>query len=290
MSGRELQHVVPASSGSGAVAMVADAALAAGSVTLADGASGGPITNVSGADGPSADGPCTGVLCTRCHVPLYQLDGVVRRHGDRTVLDVPRLDIAAGGITGVVGPNGGGKSTLLRLLALLDAPCRGELRFAGEVVGPLSSAHTADLRRSVTLLLQEPYLLRRSVYENVAFGLSVRSGRSGRGVRDTADAVRGALELVALDPDVFLRRRWFELSGGEAQRVALAARLAFSPRVLLMDEPTASLDEDSAARIADAARAVAERGTTVIVVSHDRDWLEPLAGRILKVRRGRVEG
>ncbi|WP_353117313.1 ATP-binding cassette domain-containing protein [Nitratidesulfovibrio sp.] len=251
-----------------------------------------PVAHVCG--DPAEAG--TGVPCTRGNAPLYQLEGVVRRHGDRTVLDVPRLDIAAGGITGVVGPNGGGKSTLLRLLALLDAPCRGQLRFAGEAVGPLSSGRTADLRRSVTLLLQEPYLLRRSVYENVAFGLSVRSGRSvrfwrsGHGVRETADAVRGALELVALDPDVFLRRRWFELSGGEAQRVALAARLAFSPRVLLMDEPTASLDEDSAARIADAARAVAERGTTVIVVSHDRDWLEPLAGRILKVRRGQVEG
>ncbi|BFR49376.1 ATP-binding cassette domain-containing protein [Nitratidesulfovibrio sp. HK-II] len=239
---------------------------------------------------PDLDDPAeasSGVLCARCHVPLYQLEGVVRRHGERTVLDVPRLDIAAGGITGVVGPNGGGKSTLLRLLALLDAPSQGVLRFAGEAVGPLSSARTAELRRSVTLLLQEPYLLRRSVYENVAFGLTVRSGR---GVRHAQDAVREALELVALDPDVFLRRRWFELSGGEAQRVALAARLAFSPRVLLMDEPTASLDEDSAARIADAARAVAGRGTTVIVVSHDRDWLEPLAGRILKVRRGQVEG
>lgn len=254
-----------------------------------------PVAHVCG--DPAEAG--TGMPCTRGNVPLYRLEGVVRRHGDRTVLDVPRLDIAAGGITGVVGPNGGGKSTLLRLLALLDAPCRGQLRFAGEAVGPLSSGRTADLRRSVTLLLQEPYLLRRSVYENVAFGLSVRSGRSGlsvrsgrsgHGVRETADAVRAALELVALDPDVFLRRRWFELSGGEAQRVALAARLAFSPRVLLMDEPTASLDEDSAARIADAARAVAERGTTVIVVSHDRDWLEPLAGRILKVRRGQVEG
>ncbi len=244
--------------------------------------SGTPVPGAPMSD--AADGPCTGAPCARCATPLYQLEGVVRRHGERTVLDVPRLDIPAGGITGVVGPNGGGKSTLLRLLALLDAPSQGVLRFAGEVVGPVSAARTADLRRSVTLLLQEPYLLRRSVYENVAYGLSVR------GVRDARNVVRGALELVALDPDVFLRRRWFELSGGEAQRVALAARLALAPRVLLMDEPTASLDEDSAVRIADAARAVAARGTTVIVVSHDRDWLEPLASRILTVRRGRVEG
>lgn len=285
MSGNDIRSEQPMSPDSREHEATADAALAAGQEPLADGAANG-----SYAEDPYAEAPCTGALCARCQVPLYQLEGVVCRYGERTVLDVPRLDIAAGGITGVVGPNGGGKSTLLRLLALLDAPCQGELHFAGEAVGPLSSARTADLRRSVTLLLQEPYLLRRSVYDNVAFGLTVRSGRSGRGVHETADAVRAALELVALDPDVFLRRRWFELSGGEAQRVALAARLAFSPRVLLMDEPTASLDEESAARIADAARAVARRGTTVIVVSHDRDWLEPLAGRILKVRRGLVEG
>jgi len=294
MSGPEMRNAPPTSSEMRMSELVDDAP-AAGLEPLPDAAS----------SGQSAAESSSGVLCARCQVPLYQLEGVVCRYGERTVLDVPRLDIAAGGITGVVGPNGGGKSTLLRLLALLDAPCQGELHFAGEAVGPLSSARTADLRRSVTLLLQEPYLLRRSVYDNVAFGLTVRSGRSGRsmqsgrpglslrsgrGVHETADAVRAALELVALDPDVFLRRRWFELSGGEAQRVALAARLAFSPRVLLMDEPTASLDEESAARIADAARAVAQRGTTVIVVSHDRDWLEPLAGRILKVRRGLVEG
>ena len=284
MSGREDKGVSRMSPGSCEHNIPADDALAAGAGDMADGAASEAHPEEIHPGAAHTEGPCTGVLCTRCHVPLYQLEGVVRRHGERTVLDVPRLDITAGGITGVVGPNGGGKSTLLRLLALLDAPCRGELHFAGEAVGPLSAARTAELRRSVTLLLQEPYLLRRSVYENVAFGLTVR------GVRDTADAVRGALELVALDPDVFLRRRWFELSGGEAQRVALAARLAFSPRVLLMDEPTASLDEDSAARIADAARAVAGRGTTVIVVSHDRDWLEPLADRILKVRRGLVEG
>ena len=288
MSGPEMRNAPPTSSEMRMSELVDDAP-AAGLEPLPDAAS----------SGQSAAESSSGVLCARCHQPLYRLEDVVCRYGERTVLDVPRLDIAAGDITGVVGPNGGGKSTLLRLLALLDAPCQGELHFAGEAVGPLSSARTADLRRSVTLLLQEPYLLRRSVYDNVAFGLTVRSGRagwsglslrSGRGVHETADAVRAALELVALDPDVFLRRRWFELSGGEAQRVALAARLAFSPRVLLMDEPTASLDEDSAARIADAARAVARRGTTVIVVSHDRDWLEPLAGRILKVRRGLVEG
>lgn len=225
-----------------------------------------------------------GAAAGRAAAPLYELRGVVRRHGARTVLDVPRLDLGRGGIIGVAGPNGGGKSTLLRLLALLDSPDAGVLRYDGEPVGPPSTARTAELRRSVTLLLQEPYLLRRSVHDNVAFGLAVR------GTAEALPAVRDALNLVGLDPDVFLRRRWFELSGGEAQRVALAARLALAPRVLLMDEPTASLDEESAERIAQAAQAAAGRGATVVVVSHDRDWLDPLASRILIVRRGRVEG
>ena len=146
MSGRETRSVLPVCSGSLIDAAAGDAP-GAETEPMADRApeASSPETSCADkpyADKPHADGQGTGVLCARCQVPLYQLEGVVRRHGDRTVLDVPRLDIAAGGITGVVGPNGGGKSTLLRLLALLDAPCRGELRFAGEAVGALSSART----------------------------------------------------------------------------------------------------------------------------------------------------
>ncbi len=161
--------------------------------------------------------------------PLYELQGVVRRYGDRVALDVPELAIHPGEIVGLVGPNGSGKSTLLRTLAFLDPPDEGMLLFRGAPACPA----TPELRRQATLLLQEPYLLKTSIFENVAYGVRLR------GEKDPVGRVRKALEAVGLDYDAFARRPWHALSGGEAQRVALASRLALRPAVLLLDEPTA---------------------------------------------------
>lgn len=207
---------------------------------------------------------------------LLVLNNVVRRYGTRVALDLRHLEIREGEILGIRGHNGSGKSTLLRVLALLEPPDSGEILFKG------LPASCGDLRqrRQVTMLLQTPYLLSRSVEGNIAYGLKVR------GIRDPA-RVRSALLEVGLD-ESFLSRRRHELSGGEAQRVALAARLALRPRVLLMDEPTASVDEDSADRIAHIARRIADTGAAVVIVSHDRDWLDPLADRVLFLRKGRA--
>ncbi len=212
--------------------------------------------------------------------PLYALEGISRKHGERLALRVDRLEIAAGGCTGIVGPNGSGKSTLLRLLAFLDEPSGGRIRFEGHP----ADGRGPDLRRLVTLLPQEPYLLRRSVEENIHYGLKVRK------IPLTRALVEDALGLVGLDPGRFLKRQWYELSGGEAQRVALAARLALSPKVLLLDEPTASLDEAGCAQVAETLRAAVGRGMTCVVVSHDREWLAPLAGRMLHARAGVIGG
>lgn len=211
---------------------------------------------------------------------LYELRDVVQEYGGREVLRVPELDVRERRITGLAGPNGSGKSTLLRILAFLESPVGGEVRWQG---GP-ARAGADGLRREVTLLTQEPYLLRRSVAANVAYGLKVRGmgGETGR--------VREALDMVGLPPDSFARRAWYELSGGEAQRVALAARLALRPRVLLLDEPTASLDEESALRIHDAALMAREQwGATLVVVSHDADWLDRVCDEVLRLRSGRLE-
>lgn len=212
---------------------------------------------------------------------LFALKDVAQKYNGRSVLHVPQLTIEAGSITGIVGPNGSGKSTLMRLLALLEEPVAGSFHYAGTPVQGLP----ASLRREVTLLTQEPYLLRRTVAENVAYGLKVR------GIRDVQEHVHDALVAVGLAPDAFRKRQWFELSGGEAQRVALAARIALKPRVLLMDEPTSSLDEVSADRIR--TTAVESRkclGTTLIIVSHDREWLSSVADRLVLIRNGRLEG
>jgi len=211
--------------------------------------------------------------------PLYHLTEIERRHGPRVVLNLEELSISQGEILGLVGPNGSGKSTLLRLLALIDQPDRGRLLFDSRPTQPAS----ADQRRQVSLLLQEPYLLKRSVFENVAYGLRVRGLKA-----DLAERVGRALDLVGLERASFGPRPWFKLSGGEAQRVALAARLALRPRVLLLDEPTASLDLANAALVKEAALGARRAwGATLVIASHDLPWLHQVSDRVLNLFDGR---
>ena len=134
------------------------------------------------------------------------------------------------------------------------------------------------------MLSQEPYLLKRSVQANVSYGLKIR------GMSDTRHPVRRALEKVGLDPARFSQRSWRELSGGEAQRVALAARLVLKPKVLLLDEPTANVDRESSELIL---RAVLDArnqwGTTLIIISHQLTWLRQIADHILALDYGRLK-
>jgi tungstate transport system ATP-binding protein len=226
---------------------------------------------------------------------LYEVRNLKRVYGTQTVLDVAHLVIPERSVVGFVGPNGSGKSTLLRILAFLDPPSGGSLWFGGrtfwnggdgDAEGRRSEALLEHARREVTLLLQEPYLLKRSVFENVAYGLRVRGCLSGEEMRER---VFGGLEAVGLDPERFASRSWYQLSGGEAQRVALASRLVLRPRALLLDEPTASVDVQSAVRIKEAAlRARDEWGTTLVVVSHDILWLNEVADEVVHFYGGKI--
>ncbi|MFH1034917.1 MAG: ABC transporter ATP-binding protein [Pseudomonadota bacterium] len=211
---------------------------------------------------------------------LYQVRDLIHAYGPRRVLDVPGLDIPQGAVIGLAGPNGSGKSSLLRLLAFLEAPSQGQVIFAGAPRGP----DTPGARQGVTLLLQEPYLLKRGVAANLAYGLRLRG--QGRPPRAELDQ---ALAWVGLEPDQFARRRWYQLSGGEAKRVALAARLVLKPRVLLLDEPTAGVDAPSAELISRAALAAREQwGTTLVVASHDLAWLARTVDRVWGLQYGRL--
>ncbi|MFV0421522.1 ABC transporter ATP-binding protein [Oleidesulfovibrio sp.] len=216
---------------------------------------------------------------------VYRLENVVQRFEGRdgkpyVALSIDRLEIRQGEIVGLAGSNGSGKSTLMRILAFLESPAEGHIYFRGN----RADGEQADVRRQVTLLTQEPYLLHRSVAANIGFGLKVR------GIRPTQQQLASALERVRLDPAEFLHRQWYQLSGGEAQRVALAARLALQPRVLLLDEPTASLDEDSSLAVRMAVLDERKtRGTTLVIVSHDQQWLNNVTDRVIRLRKGTIE-
>jgi len=214
--------------------------------------------------------------------PLYQIRNLKYRYGQHFELDVPELTIERGSSIGFAGSNGSGKSTLLRLLAFIEMPEEGDIRFDGAVV----TKNNGGSKRDVTMLLQEPYLLKRSVFENVAFGLKVRGDR-----KDLKGRVYGAMELVGMSPGAFARRRWHELSGGEAQRIALASRLVLRPKALILDEPTASVDQESARLIKEAIVECRSRfGTSLIIASHDRVWLNSATDTVTRMHKGRIVG
>jgi tungstate transport system ATP-binding protein len=194
--------------------------------------------------------------------PLCTLTGVQHIYGARTVLRIPSLTIQQGEIFALVGPSGAGKSTLLRLLALLEAPSRGQVSVClnGRQV-TYSTASTAD-RRQLAMVFQRPALLSRSVRANVAYGLRVRGEHDGH---TQIDAV---LERVSLSHLAKARPR--TLSGGEAQRVAVARALILEPHVLLLDEPTANLDPFNVRLIESLVREQHDQyGSTIVLVTHN---------------------
>ncbi len=206
--------------------------------------------------------------------PIYTLSNLCHYFDGREVLRIEDLSIAPGKILGLVGPNGSGKSTLLSLLAFLRTPTLGTILYKGIPVLP---SHKA--RRSVTLLDQDAYLLKRSVFENIAYGLRVRGDTLNLEKR-----VRHALHMVGLDPGHFLRRKWLALSGGESQRVALASRLILRPEVLLLDEPTSSVDVTSSDLMRQAVLDARDTWkTTLVIASHDQTWLTGLCDEYLQL-------
>jgi tungstate transport system ATP-binding protein len=216
------------------------------------------------------------------NVPIYEIRSLEHSYGGKTVLSIANLTVQPASIVGLIGPNGSGKSTLLRMLGLIEKPSQGKILFNGREVEPFSD----EARFRITLLPQEPFLMKRSVFNNVSYGLKLR----GDG-RDIAHQTREALSLVGLPFEDFAHRPWYALSGGEAQRVALAARLALKPKVLLLDEPTASVDAASAQLIKEASlRARQELGTTLIVASHDWQWLYEICDAVLHLFKGRIFG
>lgn len=209
--------------------------------------------------------------------PVYQIAGLRRQYGDRTVLDVDSLEIRAGEILALVGPSGSGKSTLLRLLNFLESPSGGRLHYCGRDV---SGGAPMDLRREVTTVFQRPVLLRGTVRQNVAYGLGLR------GNVDKA-AVDALVDMVGLGSLANARAQ--DLSGGEMQRVALARALVIRPRVLLLDEPTANLDPYNVGLIEEIVRRYRQaNGTTVVLVTHNVFQAKRMADRAGLLLGGRL--
>ena len=203
---------------------------------------------------------------------LFELHDVTASRAGRVVFEHLHAAVADGA-TGIVGPSGVGKSTLLRLLNRLAEPTAGTVHYRGRDLRQLDAL---VLRREVGLVPQLPALLEGTVADNVAYG--------PRLAKRTAD-IGASLRLAGLDP-AFGARRANELSVGEQQRVMLARALALRPAVLLLDEPTSALDETSKAAIEAALRTLRDRlGLSFVLVTHDLDQAARLTERVFVLER-----
>jgi ABC-type polar amino acid transport system ATPase subunit len=203
-----------------------------------------------------------------------------KRYGDRVVLHGIDADVAAGEVIAIVGPSGGGKSTLLRCLNYLTPFDQGSIEIAGFTLRPdldrSAAAMTRELRATVGMVFQELHLFPHlSVLDNITLAARVVHKRpAAEALRDARDL----LERLGLGDrgDAYPS----QLSGGQKQRVAIARALAQKPRVLLFDEPTSALDPALRNDVMQVMRSLAREGMTMLVVTHDTAFASELADRV----------
>jgi tungstate transport system ATP-binding protein len=201
-----------------------------------------------------------------------------KAYDGKSVLMDCSYSFSESGVYVLMGPNGCGKSTFLRICALLEQPDEGELIFTDDGKPLL---HDIGLRRRMTLVLPRTGVFNTTVFNNVAYGLTIRKTQK----LAIGDNVKKALAFVGLEHKGKQNAR--TLSSGETQRLGLARALAIGPEVLYLDEPTASVDEENTAIIESIIGDLKKDGSTlVIMTTHDRDQAERLADRMLIIERG----
>lgn len=191
------------------------------------------------------------------------------------------LHIQPGEFVSVVGQSGTGKSTLAKLLFAEERPSRGQIEIGGWDISKIKERDIPILRRQLGVVFQDFKLLpKKTVYENVAFALQV-AGERPRRIRDVVPRV---LKIVNLDQKA--GRYPTQLSGGEQQRVAIARSLVHQPKVLVADEPTGNLDAINARDIIDLLQRINEFGTTVLLVTHNREVVNRAKKRVITIDEG----
>jgi putative ABC transport system ATP-binding protein len=218
--------------------------------------------------------------------PVIALDAVTKVYPSQppvTALSGVSLSIASGELLAIVGPSGSGKTTLLHIMGTLDRPTSGQVRVTGVDVARLRDPLMSAMRaRQIGFVFQQFFLAEHAtVLDNVADGLLY----TGAGAGERRDRAREALRLVGLGARPYARPT--QLSGGQRQRVAIARALAGRPAIVLADEPTGNLDTATGRSILALLGDLNQQGTTIVVITHNRD-IAALLPRQIEMRDGRV--
>ena len=209
---------------------------------------------------------------------VLRTDHLGRRAGEVWIVRDISLEVRRGELLGIVGPSGSGKSSLLRLLNRLDEPTSGTVYLEEQ---DYRNIPPRELRRRVGMVTQRPFLFPGDIASNLRFGPAQR----GEALAD--EEIGRLLERVGLPG--FATRNVANLSGGEQQRVSLARALANRPEILLLDEPTAALDEQAKIGIEGLIRGLVDSGgQTFILVTHDREQARRVCDRVAMMEQGRL--
>jgi tungstate transport system ATP-binding protein len=212
-----------------------------------------------------------------------EVRGLSKDYSGRLVLRDVTFDVHEGEFFVLLGPNGSGKTTLLRILDLLEEPTTGKVFFEGEEVD--YSKDRATLRRKIGMVFQQTVLFDMSVFDNVAYPLKIRGDLAKANIERKVARVLEDVELSG-----FERKNALALSGGEAQRVALAQALVAEPKLLLLDEPTANLDPKNVSVVEGIlSRLNREKRTTIIMTTHNMFQAERLAQRVALLNEGEIK-
>jgi len=211
---------------------------------------------------------------------LIKLKDVTKNYGDIKALNHVSLRVRKGEVFTIAGPNGSGKTTMLKIMASIDTPTKGEVHFDGLRV---SDSNRSQIRTKCTMVFQKTVLFNTTVYKNIAYGLKLRKFSKN----EIDERVENVLDLVKLHG--YEKRLAKNLSGGEQQRVSLARALALDTELLLLDEPTANLDPKNVSIIEETmSRVNREFNTTIIMATHNLFQAETITKRAALILGGKI--
>jgi cell division transport system ATP-binding protein len=218
------------------------------------------------------------------NTPQLEFIDITKAYGDGTpVLDQVSFTLEQGEFAFLIGESGAGKSTLIKILIREETPTSGEILLEGESLLEIPKKKFFEARRKIGVVFQDFKLLySKNVYENVAIALDVVNTP----IKETKELIPNVLSMVGL----LDKKGHFphELSGGEKQRVSIARALAHEPDILVADEPTGMIDPRAGDKVMDILDQINQRGTTVLMATHDKDIVNRLNKRVIKISEGKI--